>query len=83
MMMTQDVKISRWFGNMSSIRQTCYACGGVWSKCTCEKYEGFEFEGQTITDPSLSECQRFFVDPYLHYREAYTSWLESFVEGVI
>ena len=59
----------------------CFTAGHVWGECTCQtsvpEDEGFEFEGTNITDPCVSECGRFFVDPEIYYGEAYTVWKEK------
>lgn len=70
-------------------RPTCVVCCGEWGKCTCkidhpddpdshfEDHEGFTFEGFFITDPRVTECGRFYVDPDVYYGEAYITWRDS------
>ena len=63
--------------------EQCFFCNGAWGKCTCpplpecddpKAEEGFSWGGLWISDPSLSSCTRFFVDPVAYYGEAYTNW---------
>lgn len=58
------------------MRNTCYSCDNVWGQCTCEidGEECFEFNGTVITDPTVSECGRFFVDPVVYYGLPFLQW---------
>ena len=64
------------------MRRACFQCGNRWGECTCTirpRY-GFEFEGYTITDPTVSVCGRYYVDPRTYYGAAYEQaqqWLET------
>lgn len=66
---------------MRGTRSTCYTAGHNWGKCTCktevELEQGFEFEGHTIVDPSVSECGTYFVEPSVYYAEAYKRWRDD------
>lgn len=63
------------------MRKTCYFCNAKWGRCTCKFDEhpdaGFLFHGTAITDPCVSECGRFYVDPIEHYGAAYVAWLDK------
>lgn len=65
-------------------RQTCFSCDQVWGECTCKSVDsddenapGFDFKDLWITNPNVSICTRFFVDPTEYYGEAYTSWVAA------
>lgn len=60
------------------IRTQCHFCRQLWGKCTC-KWNGSSFEhgGDIITEPNLSECGRFFVNPEVYYGDAYKRWAAS------
>lgn len=49
----------------------CYFCHNKWGKCTCEFEGEFEWECFLITEPNVSECTRFIVDPNKYYGEAF------------
>ncbi len=69
----------------NGVRASCYARHHEWGECDCKSEfpegEGFEFEGMWITDATVSECGRFFVDPYVYYGEAYMNFLEKRLGG--
>lgn len=56
-------------------------------KCSCEfpriAPDGtssdveFDWEGFWITQPNVSECTRFFVNPVICYGEAFLKWLST------
>lgn len=54
----------------------CCFCSRTWGRCTCDfrKLAPFDFGGLSVTDPNLSECKRYFVDPDVYYGKA---WKES------
>lgn len=56
-----------------SHRKTCYFCGAVWGQCRCTGpvAAAFAFECYWVTDPSISVCGRFFVDPIACYGNAF------------
>lgn len=65
----------------------CYFCRQPWGHCRCawDESDGFETETEDfyITEPNVSECGRFFVDPYAHYGAAFASWFtESYDDGL-
>ncbi len=58
----------------------CHFCAQEWGNCHC-KFDGeFEFTGTAITDPCVSECGRFFVDPTIYYAPQYQ---EATAKGLI
>lgn len=60
-----------------SFRNTCYKCNNGWGNCHCpdvKEDQGFEWCGMWIVNPVVSECGRFFVNPEIHYGEAYITW---------
>jgi hypothetical protein len=62
------------------IRETCYFCTQDWDHCTCKwpgDSIGFNTEDFFITDPNVSECGRFFVDPVKYYGTPYVSWVAN------
>ena len=63
---------------MIGIQSHCFLKGHKWGECTCNTEvsleDGFEFEGHTIVDPTISECGCFFVDPIVYYGKAFTTW---------
>ena len=44
---------------------------------------GFLFTGFWITDPTVSECGRFQVDPVTYYGKAYLDWKNSILQAEI
>jgi hypothetical protein len=64
--------------NREAIRATCYFCENAWGACTCtfpngaeaRARAGFDFGDVWVTDPSVSVCGRFYVDPLVYYGEA-------------
>lgn len=61
------------------LRSACWFCGGTWGKCACSwpdsvDTDGFDFEGFFISQPNITECNRFFVDPVLYYGDAFVRW---------
>lgn len=73
------------------VRATCYFCDAAYGSCTCRFHDqtdevndlatlpGFDWQGATfwITQPNVSVCGRFFVDPTVYYGEAYVTWSAS------
>lgn len=59
-------------------RDTCFFCEACYGSCRCsfDETDGFEHDGMWITMPNVSECGRFFVDPYVCYGDAFRRWLE-------
>lgn len=61
----------------------CFFCGNEWGKCLCrwdnpdecgrmpENAKGFDTGDFFITQPNVSECTRYFVDPVRYYGAAY------------
>ena len=47
----------------------CPTCAMPERDCECEppEFKAFEFNGTTITNPYISECGRFEVDPFTYY----------------
>ena len=43
--------------------------------------QGFEWEGIWITDPTMSECGRFEVNPIEYYGEQYERY--AYVAGIL
>lgn len=69
---------SSFLSDDDCVRSTCYFCGGCWMECVCPELsieEGFDTGDMVITEPCVSECGRFYVDPVLAYGEAYKKWL--------
>lgn len=62
-------------------RETCYFCKNPWGGCRCDfpqddgsgvcHPDGFDWEGMWITQPNVSACTRFFVDPVIYYGQPY------------
>jgi hypothetical protein len=65
-----------WSITREGSRATCYFCSAAWGACTCtfpvgaEHEPGFECRGVWVTDPSVSECGRSYVDPIDYYGPA-------------
>ena len=62
------------------IRHNCAQCAGFWGECTCGHVDsegdlGFGYYEFFITNPWVSECGRFFVDPTVYYGLNYTKWV--------
>jgi len=62
-----------------SLMDTCCFCHNAWGYCQCSPtitfgIEGFEHCGITITEPNVSECGRFLVDPTIYYGNDYINW---------
>jgi hypothetical protein len=70
-------------GKEEAERSTCSFCGGQWGVCTCafdapdeegclpEGARGFDSRDFFVTEPNISVCGRFYVDPVAYYGEAY------------
>lgn len=56
-------------------RQRAAKNSEIWESTGIASIDGFEHEGNYIWNPYMSECQRFEVDAYATYGEAYTEWL--------
>ena len=57
--------------------EKCYFCKSTWGKCQCKALpDGFEHDGTHITEPNVTECGRFFVDPFEYYGVDYTNYLK-------
>ena len=72
------VKRSR--GPFSGYRETCYLCDQVYGRCVCPDMparSGFIFEGMLITDPSVDETGRFYVEPEVYYGQAFKDWRDG------
>ncbi len=41
------------------------------------KVPGFDWSSFYVTEPNVSVCGRFFVDPFVYYGEAYRAWAAS------
>lgn len=70
-------QLSLYEGHISK----CFFCENVWGKCTCQfpgpndaEAPGFDFHEFFITNPSLSVCRRYFVNPFVYYGQAYCKW---------
>lgn len=64
----------------------CFNCGNAWGKCTCEdvsEEDGFLHCSTIITNPFVSECARYFVNPFLYYGDNYRQWLASNKEWLL
>lgn len=62
------------------LRETCHACHSKWGECTCPlipEDQGFEWKNSWVTDPGVSSCGRFFVEPTVYYGAAYIEWLRG------
>jgi hypothetical protein len=61
---------------IESRRDTCVFCGARWGKCSCkfDPHGGFLWRGSMITEPCVSECGRFFVDPEAYYGATFVVW---------
>src|SRR5512138_2730871 len=58
----------------------CYFCHGHRGLCKCawapsDSSDGFDSGGTWITNPGISSCGRFFVDPNVTYGRAYRRWV--------
>lgn len=54
----------------------CFFCHNKWGKCTCLPLsEGFTHNGTTITEPNVTECGRFYIDPFEYYGDSYKNWI--------
>jgi len=76
-------------GHMDS----CFFCHGVWGKCTCkfpsvtnndgtmvddvDAVPGFDWKDFYVTEPNVSVCGRFFVDPFVYYGDAYRAFVKN------
>ena len=74
-----------------AVLDTCFFCANAWGRCTCdfprcftddgepgeEQPPGFEWKGFWITQPNVSVCTRFFVDPFEYYGDAYVAFEEK------
>ena len=52
------------------LRGTCFFCDQSWGKCSCialAEDQAFDWEAFRITEPGVSTCGRFFVDPMKYY----------------
>ena len=66
-----------WKQLRTGLRSTCHACGASWGDCGCapvSESQGFDAGGIWVTDPTVSECGRFFVEPAIYYGDAYLDW---------
>ena len=52
--------------------ERCFFCSAEWGRCRCRFGISFKHEGVDITEPNVSPCGRFFVDPQEFYGEAFT-----------
>jgi hypothetical protein len=66
------------------LRSHCYFCEAVWGACSCkfpsgedagEDTPGFDFGDLFVTDPGISVCGRFYVDPTVYYGRQYAEAL--------
>lgn len=68
----------------SSIMNTCFYCKAQWGKCKCTEGDEVLFvswSGTNITNPGVSECGRFYVNPLHHYGTKFTEWLSYCVHS--
>jgi len=77
----------------NGIRDTCFHCKAAWGKCTCRfptvvnddgttvedasAVPGFDWKDFYITEPNVSVCGRFFVDPFVYYGDAYLAFVKD------
>lgn len=74
------------------VTDRCYFCGGAWGACTCAfpsvlddegrlvdvpDEEGFDWCGMFVTEPNVSDCGRWFVNPVTYYGAAYVEWVRK------
>jgi hypothetical protein len=56
----------------------CWFCGHVWGECSCRFVgPGFDIGDMIITEPHVSECGRFFVNPIAAYGEPFIKWIKN------
>lgn len=68
-------------GARTVVLATCYFCHKGWGKCGCrwDDTPKFTSRGIVITEPNVSECGRFFVDPEACYGRSYVAWRDSLI----
>lgn len=70
-----DTNMSRGYKLITGYREICYFCKLPWGRCSCPTCTPFVYGELSITEPMISTCLSFFVNPVTYYGESYTAWV--------